>query len=83
MSDALTSHQALDAETVWRYMRQLVDRLFGVLESEAVLDDSLDILVDVLGADRGLVVAIDTDGSTRVVNARGRGKSLSVQGASK
>jgi len=79
MSDALTSHQALDAETMWRYMRQLVDRLFGVLESEAVLDDSLDILVDVLGADRGLVVAIGADTGTRVVNARGRGKSLSVE----
>ncbi len=79
MSDALTSHQALDVETVWRYMRQLVDRLFGVLESDAVLDDSLDILVDVLGADRGLVVAIDADGGTRVVNARGRGKSLSLE----
>ncbi len=76
MSDALANQQTLDTETMWRYMRQLVDRLFGVLESDQVLDDSLDILVDVLGADRGLVLVTRADGSTIVVNARGRGKSL-------
>jgi transcriptional regulator with GAF, ATPase, and Fis domain len=79
MSDALANRQTLDPETMWRYMRQLVDRLFGVLESDQVLDDSLDILVDVLGADRGLVLVTRADGSTLVVNARGRGKSLAPE----
>jgi transcriptional regulator with GAF, ATPase, and Fis domain len=76
MPEALANRQTLDPETMWRYMRQLVDRLFGVLESDQVLDDSLDILVDVLGADRGLVLVTRADGSTLVVNARGHGKSL-------
>jgi transcriptional regulator with GAF, ATPase, and Fis domain len=63
---------------MWRYMRQLLDRLFGVFESESVMDDCLDVLVDVLGADRGLILLNNSDGSTLVVNARGQGKSLAV-----
>ncbi|MGO8994710.1 MAG: sigma 54-interacting transcriptional regulator [Polyangiaceae bacterium] len=59
-------------------MRHLLDRLFGVLESDDVLDDSLDILVEVLGADRGLILLTNADGSAQVVNARGRGKSLAT-----
>jgi transcriptional regulator with GAF, ATPase, and Fis domain len=69
----------VDHETMWRAMRQLVERLFGVLESDAVIDDSLDIVVDVVGADRGLVLLVATDGSTHVVNARGHKRSLSPE----
>ena len=76
VSEALSTKPTLDHEMMWRYMRQLVDRLFGALESDQVLDDSLDILVDVLGADRGLVLVTRSDGSTLVVNARGHGKAL-------
>ncbi|HXX69445.1 MAG TPA: sigma 54-interacting transcriptional regulator [Polyangiaceae bacterium] len=79
MSDALADQRTLDAETMWRTMRLLVDRLFGVLESDDVFDESLDILVDVLGADRGLILLTSPGGGARVVNARGRGKSLSTQ----
>jgi sigma-54 specific flagellar transcriptional regulator A len=79
VSATLTSQESLDAATMWRYMRLLVDRLFGVLESDQVLDDSLDILVDVLGADRGLLLVTSTQGVTHVVNARGRGKALSAE----
>ena len=50
----------------------------GVLDSEAVMDDCLDILVDLLGADRGLLLLTESDGTTHVVNARGHRKSLSV-----
>jgi len=78
MSEALANQQTLDSDTMWRTMRQLVDRLFGVLESENVLDDTLDILVEVLGADRGLVLLTSSDGSTQVINARGHGKSLAT-----
>ena len=35
--DSLAARPTLDHETMWRYMRQLLDRLFGVLESEAVI----------------------------------------------
>jgi GAF domain-containing protein len=76
VSEALSTKPTLDHELMWRYMRQLVDRLFSALESDQVLDDSLDILVDVLGADRGLVLVTRSDGSALVVNARGHGKAL-------
>jgi len=74
---SLATQPTLDHETMWRYMRRLVEQLFGVLDNDAILDDSLDILVDLLGADRGLVLLTDSDGTSRVVNARGHKKSLS------
>ena len=76
MSDALSTRAHLDPETMWRTMRVLLDRVFGVLEREAVLDDCIDILVDLLGADRGLVLVVDEAGSPRTINARGKGKTL-------
>jgi transcriptional regulator with GAF, ATPase, and Fis domain len=78
MAEALVHERTFDPETMWRYLRRLVDRLFAVLDSDRVLDDSLDILVDVLGADRGLVLVTRSDGSTVVANARAQGKSLSA-----
>jgi transcriptional regulator with GAF, ATPase, and Fis domain len=79
MSDALASTPTLDVETMWRTMRRLVDRVFGVLEGDDALDDCLDVVVDVLGADRGMVLVRAADGGARVVNARGRGKALSAE----
>jgi transcriptional regulator with GAF, ATPase, and Fis domain len=76
MSDALSTRAVLDADTMWSTMRVLLERVFGVLERETVLDDSLDILVDIIGADRGLVLAVDETGTPRTVNARGKGKTL-------
>jgi transcriptional regulator with GAF, ATPase, and Fis domain len=78
MSDALASNKTLDLEVMWLTMRKLVERVFGSVEGEDALDDCLDVLVDVLGADRGLVLVKGADGSTLVVNARGGGKALSV-----
>jgi hypothetical protein len=34
MSEALSTHATLDGETMWRTMRVLLDRVFGVLERE-------------------------------------------------
>jgi transcriptional regulator with GAF, ATPase, and Fis domain len=76
MTDALSTRADLDHETMWRAMRHLLDRVFGVLESESVLDDCLDILVDLIGADRGLVLVVDEAGTPRTINARGKGKTL-------
>jgi GAF domain-containing protein len=78
MPDALATRATLDPETMWRTMRLLLERVYGVLERDTVLDDCLDILVELLGADRGLVVAVDEVGSTRTINARGKGKTLSA-----
>jgi transcriptional regulator with GAF, ATPase, and Fis domain len=76
MSDGLTAHETLSHELMWRYLRQLLDRVFGVLDSETVVDDCLDIVVDLLGADRGLVLITFDDGTSHVVNARAQKKSL-------
>jgi transcriptional regulator with GAF, ATPase, and Fis domain len=76
MSDALSTRASPDPETMWRTMRSLLDRVFGVLERDTVLDDCLDILVDVLGADRGLVLAIDEAGTPRTIHGRGKRKNL-------
>jgi transcriptional regulator with GAF, ATPase, and Fis domain len=76
MSDALSTRATLDTETMWRTMRAMLERVFGVLERDTVLDDSLDILVDIIGADRGLVLVVDESGTPRTINARGKGKTL-------
>jgi transcriptional regulator with GAF, ATPase, and Fis domain len=76
MSEALSTRANLDADTMWRTMRILLERVFGVLERDTVLDDCLDILVEIIGADRGLVLLVDESGTPRTVNARGKGKTL-------
>jgi transcriptional regulator with GAF, ATPase, and Fis domain len=79
MSDAPLSRQAnLDAETLWRTTRHLLDLFFGVIESETALDDCLDALVDVLGADRGLLLLASSDGGALAINGRGGGHALTT-----
>ncbi len=79
MSDApLSSRATLDAEAMWRTTRHLVDRLFGVLESDTAMDDCLDALVEVLGADRGLLLLTSSDGGVLALNGRGGGRALTT-----
>lgn len=75
--DALASRATLDPDTLWRTMRQLLERVYGVLERDTVLDDCLDIIVELIGADRGLVLVAGEDGTTtHTINARAKGKTL-------
>ena len=74
--EPLSRQPSLDTDTMWRTMRALIDRVFGVLERDTVLDDCLDILVDILGADRGMVLVVDDAGVGHPINARGSGKTL-------
>lgn len=76
MVQSLASRPTIEHETLWRAMRELVDRVFGALEGEAVLDDCLDVLVDLLGADRGLVVVSFADGTTKAIHARKNGTDI-------
>jgi transcriptional regulator with GAF, ATPase, and Fis domain len=76
-SHSLTSQDAPDADTLWRALRQLVERVGAALEGDAAIDDCLDWTVEILGADRGLLVLQEDDGATRIVHARGRRKKLS------
>lgn len=60
-------------------MRQLLDRVALVFErEESVIDDCLDIVVDLLGADRGAVLLTSADGTAHIINARAAGRALST-----
>ncbi|MBL8716731.1 MAG: sigma 54-interacting transcriptional regulator [Myxococcales bacterium] len=67
---SLAARRRLDPATLWEAMRQLLDRLFGVLDSEAGMNEGLQILVDVLGADRAFILLVHADGSSQVVKGR-------------
>src|SRR6266436_2223414 len=77
---SLSTNPNVDHETLWRALGQLVDRVFSTLGSDTSLDDCLDIVVDLLGADRGLVLVTMSDGTTATpINARRNGASLTSQ----
>jgi transcriptional regulator with GAF, ATPase, and Fis domain len=69
--------EVLDTATLWRHLQRLVERVTAALDGETVVDDCLDIVVELLGADRGFVTLEQEDGTTRVVNARGPHRPLS------
>jgi DNA-binding NtrC family response regulator len=75
MADSLTTERGLDHQIMWRYLRQLLDRVGTVVDDE-VSNECVDIIVDLLGADRGFVLLRSTDRTTRVVNARANSKVL-------
>jgi transcriptional regulator with GAF, ATPase, and Fis domain len=76
MANPLASQPTLDPDAMWRAMRVLLDRVFGVIEHDSALDDCLDIVVELLGADRGLVLVVDEVGTPRTINARACRKPL-------
>ena len=76
--ESLSSRPSVDHETLLRAMRELVDRISGALEGEAVLDDCVDVLVELLGADRGLVVITRPDGTTSATHGRRLGSDLAA-----
>jgi two-component system response regulator HydG len=80
--------EALTHESMWRHMRRLVDRAFVALEKDWAIDECLDIVVDLLGADRGMILLRRPDagghgsppeGSMQVVNARGHKRALAPE----
>jgi DNA-binding NtrC family response regulator len=79
MAVPLSTCQSLDPDTMWRSMRRLLDRVYGVLDRDSCIDDCLDILVELLGADRGLILHVASDGSSGVIHARARGQALSTE----
>jgi transcriptional regulator with GAF, ATPase, and Fis domain len=70
------SPSTLDHEAMWRQMCRLVELVHGALEGDALLDDCLDIIVDLLDADRGLITATEPDRGMRIINARAHKKAL-------
>jgi transcriptional regulator with GAF, ATPase, and Fis domain len=72
-------HGSPNAVALWRALQELVARVGSVVKAEGAIDDGLDIVVELLGADRGFVLMEREDGVTHVVNARGPRRAL--QGA--
>jgi transcriptional regulator with GAF, ATPase, and Fis domain len=62
---------------MWAYAQKLVERMMTAVDQDTFLDDSLDLLVELFGADRGLILLSDSSGASLAVNARGRGRALS------
>lgn len=80
MQLALSSAPRPTQAMLWSALQELVQRVFRALEArEAVLDECLDVVVELLGADRGLVLVVLENGSTLALNARGKGKSLAPE----
>jgi transcriptional regulator with GAF, ATPase, and Fis domain len=75
----LSDRRSLPPDTMWTSMRRLLDRVYGVLDRDSLVDDCLDILVELLGADRGLILHLASDGSSHVTHARARGATLSAE----
>ncbi|MCI0571518.1 MAG: sigma 54-interacting transcriptional regulator [Myxococcaceae bacterium] len=73
---SLSAQRKLEQPELWTQLKRLLDRLVGALGGESRMDDGLDILVDFLGADRGLVLLTHADGTPQVVSARGQGRAL-------
>lgn len=72
---ALASVLAPDLETIWASTLEILRRLRGGPTSSAAIDHALDAIVEVLGADRGLLLLNDSGGEM-VVNARGPAGAL-------
>ncbi len=69
----------LSPEEMWAGFLALLGQLEEVVDRDAFIIDCLDHLVDVLGADRGMVVLRNTDGDMSVLGARGQRGDLSDQ----
>ncbi|MEZ4473690.1 MAG: sigma 54-interacting transcriptional regulator [bacterium] len=65
-----------DAGHLWEAARLLVERLGPAVDQASVVDNGLDLLVELLGADRGLVI-LGADPGGPALHARGRGRALS------
>lgn len=87
LASSFTPREALTHESMWRHMRRLVDRAFVALEKDWAVDECLDIVVDLLGADRGMILLHQASvGGTgacadgmQVVNARGHKRALAAE----
>ena len=68
----------LSAASLWPEARALIARVVEAASRDQFIDDCLDALVELFGADRGVVLLTDRAGATAVINARGKGRALSA-----
>ena len=66
----------LDHEGLWRGTRALLAQLSAAIDRDAVLDECLDVVVELLNADRGMILLGGPGESAVVVNARKQRRPL-------
>jgi DNA-binding NtrC family response regulator len=69
--------RGLDETTMWPRALELIGRIVAAVDRDALHDDCLDVLIDALGADRGVVLLSDSIGANVVLHARAGGRRLS------
>jgi two-component system, NtrC family, nitrogen regulation response regulator GlnG len=77
MSKSLSEQVKLDHATLWLTLEKLLSSVLTALDQDAFVDQCLDTLVELFGADRGLILLTDSSGAACVVNARGHDRALS------
>ncbi len=68
----------LDRSSLWTRMRFLLENLSTKLESDAFVDESLDLLIELLGARRGVICLRSSDGRWNAIAARKEHRTISV-----
>ncbi len=76
MGERLSASPIVETDAMWAATRDLIDRVSRVLDKDTVLDDSLDLIAESLGADRGLILLVHEDGTTQPIHARSMKKPL-------
>lgn len=64
------------ADALWSALCALIERLGRAVEQRTVLDECLDLLIELLGADRGLILLGGPGEAPLPVNARGHKRAL-------
>lgn len=67
-----------DSGSMWTAARKVLARLANAWSDCAPIDEALDLVVEAVGADRGLLILSLPHGANVVVHARGEGRSLSA-----
>jgi DNA-binding NtrC family response regulator len=71
-----SGEQSALSRQLWRGLRDLQARIVAAMDRDDVLDEALDVVIDSLGADRGLVYFGTTATGVQVVAARRAGRGL-------
>ncbi|MBI2570577.1 MAG: sigma 54-interacting transcriptional regulator [Candidatus Schekmanbacteria bacterium] len=66
----------LDHAQMWKAIEGVVDRVYEARDVDTVLTDCLDTIIEILGADRGLVLRLTSDGTPYPIQARKWGHRL-------
>lgn len=68
----------LDHTAAWDSMRRLLERVSSLADRDTFLDECLDTVTDLLGADRGLIT-LAHEGGVSAVNARSGNRALTAR----